>query len=283
MEIEGYLVSGKTNFVEEQSWITSFGAFGSECSGGPAGQTADAEEIGDAVAFARGKLGFEPDEQQMAVLRGGKRGILNCTRQWGKSTVAAAKAVHRAYTEAGSLTLLLSPSGRQSGEFIRKAREFVGRLGLKTKGDGYNKWSIVLKNGSRIIGLPENPDKVRGFSNVSLLLIDEAALVSDKTYDAVRPMLAASDGDLWLLSTPNGKRGFFWEEFANGGEEWERIVVTAEECARIKKHFLERERRSRPERSFRQEYLCEFLERDGAAFSQESIDAAYQEYEAWKL
>src|SRR4051812_45334880 len=55
----------------------------------------------------REKLGFDPNEQQCAVLRGGKRGILKCTRQWGKSTVAAAKAAHRAYTEAGSLTLLL--------------------------------------------------------------------------------------------------------------------------------------------------------------------------------
>ena len=32
-----------------------------------------------------------------------KRGILNCSRQWGKSTVTAAKAVHRAFTHAASL------------------------------------------------------------------------------------------------------------------------------------------------------------------------------------
>ena len=39
-----------------------------------------------------------------------KRGILNCTRQWGKSTMAAAKAVHRAYTRPGSLVLVASPT-----------------------------------------------------------------------------------------------------------------------------------------------------------------------------
>ena len=49
----------------------------------------EAIEAGDAVAFAREKLGFNPDEKQMAMLRGGKRGILNCSRQWGKSRVAA--------------------------------------------------------------------------------------------------------------------------------------------------------------------------------------------------
>src|SRR6266446_9782671 len=83
----------------------------------------EAIEAGDAVAFAREKLGFNPDEKQMAMLRGGKRGILNCSRQWGKSTVAAAKAVHRAYSEPGSLILALGPSLRQSGEFVRKAEE----------------------------------------------------------------------------------------------------------------------------------------------------------------
>ena len=72
----------------------------------------------------------------------------------GKSTVAAAKAVHRAYS--GSLTLLLT---RQSGEFIRKAKEFVRRLGIPVKGDGDNKASIAFPNGSRIVGLPESAAK----------------------------------------------------------------------------------------------------------------------------
>ena len=52
----------------------------------------------DAVEFARTRLGIEPDERQAEVLRSeAKRGMLNCTRQWGKSTIAAAKAVHRTY------------------------------------------------------------------------------------------------------------------------------------------------------------------------------------------
>ena len=49
------------------------------------------------LEFARERLGFEPDAQQTAVLESlAKRGILNCTRQWGKSTVAGIKAIHRA-------------------------------------------------------------------------------------------------------------------------------------------------------------------------------------------
>src|SRR5437016_13274605 len=84
--------------------------------------TATAGEIPDIVEFTRQRLGFDPNPLQASVLRGGRRGIVNCTRQWGKSTVAAAKAVHRAYCRPDSLILVLSPSARQSGEFVRKPK-----------------------------------------------------------------------------------------------------------------------------------------------------------------
>lgn len=74
---------------------------------------------------------------------------------------------------------------------------------------------------------------MRGFSAVSLLLVDEAARASEELYLAIRPMLAVSEGSLWLMSTPCGKRGFFYESGARGGAEWERIRVPATECTRI--------------------------------------------------
>jgi hypothetical protein len=76
----------------------------------------EARGVIDPVEFARKRLRFEPDERQIEVLRSdAKRGILNCTRQWGKSTIAAAKAVHRAYTREKSLVLVASPAARGWG------------------------------------------------------------------------------------------------------------------------------------------------------------------------
>jgi hypothetical protein len=130
----------------------------------------------DGVQFAFQQLGFRPDDQQRIVLGGPvRRGLLNCSRQWGKSTVTAAKAVHCAYSEPDKLVVVLSPSARQSGEFLRKASGFVRRLGIRVRGDGDNPLSIQLPNGSRIVGLPGMENTVRGFSAVSLMLIDEAA------------------------------------------------------------------------------------------------------------
>ena len=109
------------------------------------------QEIPDIVEFTRQRLGFDPNPLQELTLRGGRRGILNCTRQWGKSTVAAAKAVHHAYCRPDSLILVLSPSERQSGELMRKAEEFVSRMGIKVRGDGTNEISIAFPNRSRIV------------------------------------------------------------------------------------------------------------------------------------
>ena len=232
----------------------------------------------DAARFARERLEFVPDAAQAGVLRSGiQRGLLNCTRQWGKSTIASIMAVHRAYFHDESLTIVVSPSARQSGEFLRKAKRFARRLGVGARGDGDNEISLLMPNGSRIVGLPGSEATVRGFSSVSLMLVDEAARVSDELYRAVRPFLAVANGDLWLMSTPFGKRGFFWEEWANGGTQWERFAVKGTECPRIPAAFLEDEKRTMGERWFRQEYLCEFVDVNDSLFDRDVIERAFSD------
>ena len=227
--------------------------------------------------WVRSKLGFTADPIQARLLEStSKRVILNCTRQWGKSTVTAAKAVHLAATQKDSLILVVSPGERQSGEFLRKAAVFMRRLGMKVKGDGDNAISLTFRNGSRIVGLPGKEATIRGFSAVSLLIVDEAARVTDEMYKALRPMLAVSNGTLWLMSTPYGKRGFFHETWMNGGEAWERVKVTAEECPRIPKEHLEEETRALGARWYRQEYMCEFEDIANGAFDMASVMAAFK-------
>ena len=229
----------------------------------------------DAAEWVRTRLDLAVDPLQARVLRTtNKRGILNCSRQWGKSTITAAKAIHQAYNTAESLTVVVSPCGRQSGEFLRKATGFARKLGIRPKGDGDIEISLELPNRSRIVGLPGTEATIRGFSAVSLLLVDEAARVSDELYMAIRPMLAVSGGTLWLMSTPMGKRGFFHEAWANGGPEWERFEARATKCSRIKKEFLDEERATMGERFFRQEYMCEFEDALSGLFSRDMVESA---------
>ena len=224
----------------------------------------------DVAGFARDRLRVPVDDAQALLLEMGQtRGILNCARQWGKSTLMAIKATHRAYFVPGSQVLVLGPTERQSGELVAKAEGFLRGLGVRTRGDRTNAISLVLPNRSRIVALPNVEKNIRGFT-ASMLLVDEAAAVPDELYDAARPMLAMSDGELWLMSTPRGKRGFFYEEWVNGAEPWLRVMGKATESARYRPEFLAVERR-RSEAMFRQEYLCEFVQHEGAMFDEAQV------------
>lgn len=226
--------------------------------------------------FAKYALGIEPDEKQRLVLDSqDPQVILNCSRQWGKSTVSSIMALHQALYNPKSLVLIVSPSARQSGELVRKVSEKLPLFGIKAKSDGLNAISLVLPNGSRIVGLPGDGATIRGFSGTQLLIIDEASQVTDELYRACRPFLAAAkDGRLILVSTPFGTQGFFWEEWERG-EGWLRISTPATECPRISAKFLESEKRSMGDAWFRQEYMCEFLESENSYLPRAWVEAAF--------
>jgi hypothetical protein len=230
----------------------------------------------DRVSFAK-RLGLVPDAWQEDLLRStSERVLLNCCRQSGKSTMTAVIALHRALYHPGSLILCLAPALRQSQELFSKIAGFYRDLGRPVSPIGERKLSLELENGSRIMTLPGTEKTIRGFSGVSLLIVDEAARVEDELYFAVRPMLAVSGGTLIMLSTPYGQRGIFYEEWTSGGSgEWQRFRVSAEQVPRISPEFLSEERGALGSRWFEQEYMCVFGELEGAVFSREAIDRMF--------
>jgi hypothetical protein len=211
----------------------------------------------DRVAFSE-SLRVLPDAWQQDLLRStSDRVLLNCSRQSGKSTMAAVMALHSALYNPGSLVLILAPAERQAKELFSKIAGLYRHLGHIVSTDSSRKLGMVLENGSRMEALPGTEKTIRGFSGVDLLILDEASRVSDELYHAVRPMLAVSGGSLMMLSTPYGKRGVFFGEWFEG-VGWERYEVPATEVPRISPEFLVEERHALPERVFRQEYMCSF-------------------------
>lgn len=228
--------------------------------------------------------GIDPDPWQRAVLQGAaSRTLLLVTRQGGKSTITAGKALHRALYTPGSLVLLLSPSLRQSQELFGKVRSLYHALEAAGNEAGAppvaiekaSALQVEFAHGSRVIALPGTEKTVRGFSAVDLLVIDEAARVDDALYYSIRPMLAVSGGELWALSTPWGRRGFFYREWQEGAGDWQRVRITAEDCPRISAEFLDEERRTLPHSWFRSEYFCEFVDTVDQVFASADIEAAF--------
>jgi len=228
------------------------------------------------VIFAR-LLGVEPDPWQEDVLRSdSKRIILNFAIQTGKSTITAIVALHHAIYTPEALVLIVSHTLAQAKETFKKIKRFYEQLEKPISPTTNTVDRLELANKSRIISLSGlHPNSLRGFSSPTLLVIDEAARVLDETYDeALRPMLAASNGGVVLLSTPHGKRGFFYQAWEDEST-WLKVKINASECPRISKEFLEEEEKSKPEWLFKQEYFNFFAENRSSVFRVEDIDAAF--------
>src|SRR5262245_38151624 len=226
----------------------------------------------DPVLFAR-RAGLEPDKWQADLLRSAARQlILNCSRQSGKSTVSSLLALHEALYHPPALVLLLSPSLRQSQELFRKVKDALAALGQEAPALAEESaLRLEWANGSRIVCLPGKEATIRGFSGVSLLVVDEASRVPDELYYSIRPMLAVSGGRIILLSTPFGRRGFFFDVWENGGPAWERVKITADECPRIPADWLAQERATIGDYWYSQEYGCEFRDTLDQVFGYDEV------------
>jgi len=232
----------------------------------------------DPARFAKDVLLFDADPWQADVLRyEGPRLMMLCSRQSGKSTTCAAKALHTALFYPGSLTLIVSPSQRQSSEMHKTVLNFMNMLNDPPQKVEDNKLSTTLYSGSRIVSLPSNPETVRGYAGPKLIIVDEAARCTDGLYYAIRPMLATGGGQLVLLSTPNGRQGFFFDTWESKDEGWEKVKITAEQCPRITPEFLEEEREALGSYFYSQEYEVEFIEGEHSVFRYADIINAFRE------
>ncbi|HEY3739443.1 MAG TPA: terminase family protein [Bryobacteraceae bacterium] len=231
----------------------------------------------NAAEFARVALRWEPDAKQAAVLRSGaRRVILNCSRQWGKTTVAAAKLVFVALTRPKSVSITVSENISQTAEVFQKIDQFLGGLGIGVKSEQGKKLArVIAMNGSRIVGLAAREQAVRGYT-ADFVFLDEAARIPDDVIDALLPVIAVRNGDWWMASTPNGRRGRFYEmwEYAEGADVL-KIAAPGSENPRLPAGFVERARKERGEAYVRQEFECEFVENGTFLLDRPQVDAVY--------
>jgi hypothetical protein len=224
--------------------------------------------------FCRDRLGFEPDLWQAKLLRSTSRQIiLNMGRQVGKSTIVAALALHTAIYRSGALILVIAPSQRQSRELFIKIHGFLQKLEPPETLEEETKLSLMMSNGSRVVVLPGDGRTIRGYSAPALVLMDEAAFISDEVFDATIPMLAAApEGRIILMSTPYTSTGFFYSLW-HTADGWERVEFKTVECPRVSKEWLAARRREDPLR-FSREYECAFGSADDSLFTAEMLDRA---------
>jgi hypothetical protein len=184
-------------------------------------------------------LGIELDPWQVTQVSApaGARVICLVHRQAGKTTGGSVAVAHTMiFRSPGSTSLVLAPTQKQSAEFVRRLREHLLKAGEKLAVD--NTFGVEIDNGSRCLALPGQDDAgIRGLTiSGGDLVIDEAARVDDRLYDAARPMLIrhARTARLMLLSTAWAKDGFFYRVWSDGEErDWTKIEAKVSGCTHI--------------------------------------------------
>ncbi|MBI4479427.1 MAG: hypothetical protein HY651_05350 [Acidobacteria bacterium] len=138
--------------------------------------------------------------------------------QIGYSFAAALEAVLDCLARR-TLWIVLSRGERQSLEFMQKVLQHVEALRIAAGGlessffenTEVRELAVKFPNGSRILGLPANPDTARGYTGN--MILDEFAFHSQDREIWAAAFGRVSRGDLKLrvLSTPNGQRGKYFE------------------------------------------------------------------------
>lgn len=176
-------------------------------------------------------------------------------RQVGASTGAASLAIHQAKYFSGSLSVIISPSQKQSQEIAIRAKAGIRNI-EKLPLEQESASVIRFNNGSRILSLPGTATSVRGYS-AQLLIVDEAAFVEEETWVAARA-LVATGGRVLVQSTPLGAAGWFFDLWKVQGSEWRYFKVPSWEMPTVSKEFLEQERLRLGEYLYLREYGAEF-------------------------
>lgn len=234
----------------------------------------------DPSLWATDVLNLDLDSWQQQLVRSppGSRTIALVHRQAGKTTGAAVAIGHTMLFEPDATTsLALAPTMRQSSELIRRLRAVLLTAGATLNVD--NAFTLEISSGARCVAMPgENDAAIRGYAVNGVLVIDEAARVSDPLYDAARPMLIrhASTARLLVLSTAWARQGFFYKVWSEGSpEDWIKIEASIQTCRHLSPEAVEREKRSLSATVFRREYLNEFDAIERRFFDANSIDAAF--------
>lgn len=229
------------------------------------------------------------DDWQKEILAA-KGDILLCTgRQVGKTTIFARKAAERMLSKPNSRIIVVSLTEDQAKliiVMILEYLEFKARFQIHKGKYKPTQNRIRLKNGSQVIARPvgNTGDAVRGFTG-DVLIIDEASRMPQLVWEASRPTLLTTAGDIWMCSTPHGKQGYFWEAYQNKTNKYKVFHISSEEVIRNRAisatwtekqraesiKFLEAEKADMSSLQYGQEYLGLFLDDLRRYFSDELI------------
>jgi phage terminase large subunit-like protein len=212
---------------------------------------------------------LRPD-QRGVVLHPAKRKFLACGRRWGKTVLGGCDGLD--WAVAGARVAWIVPTYRNSRALWRMATRLAPALGGEVK-----QADLLIEFGHGFLGVysADNADAIRGESFHKVLIDEAARIKEDVYYDVLEATVADTGGEITAISTPRG-RNWFWREHARGLDEMGDVAswsfpTSANPLPLVQAAVLKAKERL-PDRTFRQEWLAEFIEDSGGLFR--NVDAA---------
>lgn len=225
---------------------------------------------------------FPYQRDAMALIRANDRTALVWPRSHGKDTLTALLGLWTALVRPSQIVVCVSPSQRQSDLWMGRLKELaLAKEEIRSDVADLSQSEIAFSNGSRVYSLPSGAQgsaTIRGFQRVSILVVNEAAWVSDETFTAISAFLAVGgpSSKLILISTPFGQSGYLWRAF--NSDLFAKSHVTTVSNPLIPTDFIEKERSSMDPLSFASEWGAQFLSSQSAYFPTELVQRCVQAY-----
>ena len=222
------------------------------------------------VSLDEGLTGFKPyhfQERLIERFHEHRFNICKMPRQTGKSTTVVAYLLHYAvFNDSTNIGILANKAAT--------ARELLGRLQTayenlpKWMQQGiisWNKGSLELENGSKILAASTSASAVRGMS-FNILFLDEFAFVpnhiAESFFASVYPTITSGKSTkVIMVSTPHGMNHFYryWHDAERGKNEYIPTDVHWSEVPGRDDVWREQTIANTSEQQFKVEFECEFL------------------------
>lgn len=193
--------------------------------------------------------------------------IAKLPRQSGKSTVVTAYLLwYVIFNDNVNVAILANKAAT--------AREMLGRLQLSYENlpkwmqqgiIGWNKGSVELENGSKLLAASTSASAVRGMS-FNVIFLDEFAFVpnniADQFFSSVYPTISSGKSTkVIIISTPHGMNMYYklWHDAERGTNEYIPTEVHWSEVPGRDEEWKAQTIRNTSEQQFRVEFECEFL------------------------
>lgn len=229
-----------------------------------------AENYVKIVNVDRGLIPFEMYDFQKKLIQNfhnNRFNICKMPRQTGKSTTVVSFLLHYAvFNDNVNIGILANKAStaRELLERLQIAYENLPRW-MQQGILSWNKGSLMLENGSKIIAASTSASAVRGMS-FNIVFLDEFAFIpnhiADQFFASVYPTISSGQSTkVIIVSTPHGMNHFYrmWHDAERGRNEYVTTEVHWSEVPGRDEKWKAQTIANTSEQQFNVEFNCEFL------------------------